>query len=152
MSRPVTRPVILAAITALMASALAACGGSSTPTGTAAAILSQAGATADGSPYVVNTAQGNGPSCDNGSAEADGSFSGGETISVCILPNTAVFNNDAATSAEVGAMSLGQGTDYTPTVEVKNSLALIYLTLPTSGPIPVSAQQVAHRVGGIDLG
>jgi hypothetical protein len=147
MIREFTISAVLVLATAL---GLAACSGPSSPTGTAASILSQAGATADGAPYVVNTAEGNGPACDNGSAEADGAFPGGETINVCVLPNTAVFNNDAATAAEADALSKGE--DPIPTVEVKSALALIYLTLPTSGRPAVSVQQVAQRVSGIDLG
>jgi hypothetical protein len=129
-----------------IAAALTACG-SSSPTGTAAGILSQSGATSGGSAYVVDSSQGNGPSCDNGSAEADGSFAGGETINVCVFPNTALLKNDAAT-----AMLAGPGGQ--ATIQV-GKLTLVYLTYCPSqaacGDLKPTARQVAARIGGVAL-
>jgi hypothetical protein len=143
-----------AAVAALALTAVAGCSsGPASPTAMAASILSQAGATSSGQPYVVGTSQGTGLACDNGSAEADGTFQGGEQIAVCVLPDDAVFSNDEATAAELAELLKGKGkTNPSPAIEVKGKLALIYLGYPDKGTPAVTAQQVAQRVGGTNLG
>jgi hypothetical protein len=144
---------LAATAVALALAATAGCSsGPDSPAATAASILSQAGATSSGQPFVVRTAQVTGLSCDSGSAEADGTFRGGEQIAVCIAPDAGTFRDDEATAAQMGALLKTQGTDPVPTVEVKGKLALIYLNYPASGSPAVTAQQVAERVGGTDLG
>ena len=82
--------------------ALAACAGSSSPTGTAAGTLSKTGATISAPAYMVTTGtQGNGPVCDAGSAEADGGI-GTEAVTVCVFPSHAQLKNDAARAVKSG--------------------------------------------------
>jgi hypothetical protein len=151
----VSKRIIVPAAAVLAFCSLVACGGgSSSPTVTAASILSESGAKADGPAYVVDTSQGNGPACDNGSAEADGSFPGGETMNVCVFPNAAVLKNDAGTQLELWAMQ-GSPTEPAkagdPVVQV-GDLTLIYMTPRLNENIPrPSAQQVAKQVNGTVL-
>jgi hypothetical protein len=126
---------------ALILLGLAACGGSSSPTGTAAGILGKTGATASSPAYMVTSgSQGNGPVCDAGSAEADGGI-GTEAVTVCVFPSNTQLKNDAAR-----AVQGGDGA----TIQV-GQLILIYakddgwngFELSTSG-----VDQLVSRTGG----
>ena len=112
---------------------LAGCGGSNSPTGTAASLLNKTGATGSTSPYTVTPEATNAPDtqCSVGAGEADGMI-GQNEVSVCVFNDNAELQGFVSAgnyAAEAGLVQVGQnvliiidGQDGPPTAGVMQSV------------------------------
>lgn len=96
------RTIIVAGLASLLL--LTGCGGSSSPTGTAASLLNKTGATGSTSPYTVTPEATNAPDtqCPVGAAEADGMI-GQNEVSVCVFSSEPELQGFIAAGDQYGA-------------------------------------------------
>lgn len=130
-------------VAALAVLLLAGCGGSSSPTGTAAGLLSKTGATSNGPAYTV-TSSDTEATCSNGAAEADGTLAQQYDVSVCVFPSNDQLQSD---------MSAGQYAAGSAVIQVGQT-TLIFIAPGTQAsytnqPPPASVvQPVISETGG----
>lgn len=145
--------IVLAAVSAAGALlVLTGCGGSSTPTGTAAALLGKAGATSDGPAYIVTSSDADAV-CNNGAAEADGAVQlhGGasDTVNVCVFPSNDQLESDLQAgqyAAGSDVIQVGQTTLVFVSGNTSDDSTSGFVT--SMGESVAGGMQIASKVGG----
>jgi hypothetical protein len=118
---------------------LAGCGGSSSPTTQASAILAKTGATGDGPAYKVTNNNESSSACNPGDAEADGHLSDNSQVNVCVATSNAERANglaDAIAAKSDVPIQVGKTT-------------LVYVTSNGVDSLPKARMEaIAAKIGG----